>query len=115
MITRWLAALMITGAMTMVVVAGGCQKSLSPADGTAVDGRTAEGDAAPVAVASGPDAPIRAGALLWSQNCARCHNLRNPMERSDREWDIIVHHMRVRGNLTTEEHRLILAFLQSSN
>ena len=55
------------------------------------------------------------GALLWSQNCARCHNLRNPLERSDREWSAIVHQMRVRANLTAEENRLILRFLQAAN
>ena len=55
------------------------------------------------------------GAQLWMENCMRCHNLRQPRERSDREWDIIVHHMRVRANLTAEEHRLIVAFLKSAN
>ncbi|MCH7625216.1 MAG: hypothetical protein IIC83_04765 [Chloroflexi bacterium] len=58
---------------------------------------------------------LMGGAQLWSENCVRCHNLRWPRERSDREWDLIVHHMRVRANLTAEEHRLILQFLQSAN
>ncbi len=71
--------------------------------------------AEPEAFAFPEDAQNRAGALAWSQNCMRCHNLRNPNERSDREWDVIMHHMRVRGNLTAEEHRLILRFLQSAN
>jgi nitrate/TMAO reductase-like tetraheme cytochrome c subunit len=53
--------------------------------------------------------------LLWEQNCARCHNYRSPRERSDAEWAIIVHHMRVRGNLTATEHREILHFLQAAN
>ena len=55
------------------------------------------------------------GARTWVENCMRCHNLREPHERSDREWEIIVHHMRVRANLTAEEHRLILDFLKSAN
>lgn len=55
------------------------------------------------------------GALVWAQNCMRCHNLRRPHERSDREWDLIVHHMRVRAGLTAQEHRLIVEFLQSAN
>ena len=55
------------------------------------------------------------GALVWAQNCMRCHNLRRPHERSDRQWDLIVHHMRVRAGLTAEEHRLIRQFLQSAN
>lgn len=61
------------------------------------------------------EGPSKGGAQTWSENCMRCHNLRPPRERSDREWDIIVHHMRVRANLTAEEHRLILEFLQAAN
>ena len=61
--------------------------------------------------------PVSAGggALLWEQNCGRCHNYRTPKQRSDGEWAIIVHHMRVRANLTADEHRKILGFLQSAN
>ncbi len=55
------------------------------------------------------------GARAWVQNCLRCHNVRDPQERSDREWEIIVHHMRVRANLTADEHRLILEFLKAAN
>ena len=57
----------------------------------------------------------KSGAQLWGENCMRCHNYRIPAERSRREWEIIVHHMRVRANLTAEEHRLILQFLQVAN
>ncbi len=53
----------------------------------------------------------KGGAQVWSENCMRCHNLRRPSQRSDREWEAIVHHMRVRANLTSEEHRLIVRFL----
>lgn len=55
------------------------------------------------------------GARAWAQNCMRCHNVRDPQERSDREWEIIVHHMRVRANLTAVEHRLIVEFLKAAN
>ena len=55
------------------------------------------------------------GALLWEQNCGRCHNYRRPRERDDGEWRIIVHHMRVRANLTATEHDEILRFLQAAN
>lgn len=57
------------------------------------------------------DASISPGAKLWAENCVRCHNLRPPDSYSDVEWRIIVHHMRVRANLTAEEHRAILGFL----
>lgn len=107
---RLLVVLAVAVAVTVSAVAGGCQKALRSAEVT-----TADPAGLSKTVASDPDAPPRGGALLWSQNCARCHNLRNPRERSDREWDVIALHMRVRGNLTAEEHREILRFLQSAN
>ena len=57
----------------------------------------------------------RKGPLLWAQNCVRCHNYRSPKSYSDREWDIAVHHMRVRANLTAEESEAIREFLKSAN
>lgn len=55
------------------------------------------------------------GARLWRQNCGRCHNVRRPPERSDRQWDIIIAHMRLRANLTGTEAKAILEFLKASN
>ena len=55
------------------------------------------------------------GAKLWAQNCTRCHNSRSPAEFSDAQWEIVSLHMRVRANLTAQEHRSILEFLQSAN
>ncbi len=60
-------------------------------------------------------AALKGGAQLWAENCMRCHNYRRPRERSDREWDVIVLHMRVRANLTANEHRQIARFLKSAN
>jgi len=57
----------------------------------------------------------KGGAQLWSENCARCHNLRPPSGHSDREWDMLVHSMRVKAGLTGEEARKILEFLKSAN
>jgi hypothetical protein len=54
-------------------------------------------------------------AKLWAQNCSRCHNLRPAKSFSDAQWDVIVHHMRVRGNLTGQEARAIGAFLKEAN
>ena len=106
----FLLVLAIAGTVTVAIMTGGCKTAAGSPDIA-----MGEDDGAPHAVASGTDAPKQAGALLWSQNCMRCHTLRNPNEKSDREWNIIMHHMRVRANLTAEEHRLILAFLQSAN
>ena len=66
---------------------------------------------------AGSGEPVSAGggALLWEQNCGRCHYYRAPKQRNDDEWAIIVHHMRVRANLTADEHRKILGFLQAAN
>ena len=68
----------------------------------------------------GPPAPVARyeppkGALLWAQNCTRCHNLRPGSAFTDDQWEVIAHHMRVRANLTQEEHREILRFLKAGN
>ena len=55
------------------------------------------------------------GAGLWSQNCARCHNMRDPKEFRDDLWKPIVTHMRIRAGLTGQDARDILVFLQASN
>ena len=60
-------------------------------------------------------ASSRSGATLWAQNCGHCHNIRSPDSYSDAQWDVAMLHMRVRGNLTAEEHRQILAFLKSAH
>ena len=59
--------------------------------------------------------PIKGGSQLWSENCARCHNMRSPSNYSDAEWEVAMHHMRIRGRLTAEEHKAILEFLKSAN
>lgn len=103
--------ILVAAAMAGVALIGSaCQKGLNSSAPAVARGT---GETADVAVEPAPEST--SGALLWSQNCMRCHNLRNPRERSDRQWDIIVHHMRVRANLTAEEHRAILGFLQAAN
>ena len=51
---------------------------------------------------------------LWSNNCMRCHNIRPPTMYNDVQWDVIVHHMRLRANITGQEQRAIVAFLKSA-
>jgi len=58
---------------------------------------------------------VSRGAISWSRNCTRCHELRNPTEFRDDLWKPIVTHMRVRAGLTGRQQRNILAFLQASN
>ena len=55
----------------------------------------------------------KSGAELWAQNCVRCHNIRSPSNYSPAQWEVIMMHMRVRANLTPEEHKKILEFLKS--
>ncbi len=55
------------------------------------------------------------GIKVWGETCTRCHNLRDPKEFNDREWQIIVTHMRVRAGVTGQDMRDILAFMQQSN
>lgn len=55
------------------------------------------------------------GAQVYAATCSRCHNARGPGERSDREWGVIMLHMRLRGTLTGRETRAVLMFLQATN
>lgn len=55
------------------------------------------------------------GAQIWAQNCMRCHNIRSPSPYSDAQWSVITMHMRVRANLTADEQKAILKFLQAAN
>ena len=57
----------------------------------------------------------KGSAQLWAENCVRCHNNRSPSTYSDAEWDVAMHHMRIRANLTAEESKKILEFLKSAN
>ncbi|MEQ9362631.1 MAG: hypothetical protein RIF32_00225, partial [Leptospirales bacterium] len=52
------------------------------------------------------------GAMIYNLNCARCHNPRPPQEFSDREWDVIMPHMRERAHLTGVETDKVLQFIQ---
>ena len=54
------------------------------------------------------------GEELWSNNCLRCHNIRPPTMYGDPQWDVIVHHMRLRANITGQEQRAIVEFLKSA-
>ena len=58
---------------------------------------------------------VSRGAASWSDNCSRCHEMRDPTEFRDDLWRPIVTHMRVRAGLTGQQQRDILAFLQASN
>jgi hypothetical protein len=91
------------------VVLYGCQSAQSP---------SAVSNAAPATQPAfalfGPP-PQESGAQLWSENCMRCHNGRPPDEFTGQQWDIIVHHMRMRANLTGEQAREIVKFLQASD
>lgn len=57
----------------------------------------------------------KGGAQLWAENCMRCHNMRSPESYSDAEWNVAMHHMRVRANLTEADYKAILQFLKAAN
>ena len=57
----------------------------------------------------------QSGATLWAQNCGHCHNIRSPDSYSDAQWDVAMLHMRIRANLTADEHNKILTFLKSAH
>jgi len=95
---------------------------MGAASGLLAPNNVAAGQAAPIQTAaageksSAPDpAQIGRGAAAWAGVCGNCHNLRDPQEYSDKNWDVIVDHMRVVVPLPGQTAQDIKAFLKSSN
>lgn len=65
----------------------------------------------------GPQDPalIAQGFEAWLNTCQRCHVPRPSAERTDREWAVIVTHMRARANLPKSTAEAVLAYLQATN
>jgi len=55
------------------------------------------------------------GAKVWSNNCGRCHNIRDARELRDDQWFSTAFHMRMRAGLTGQETRDAIAFLVATN
>jgi cytochrome c5 len=105
---NWLSGVIFSIACaTVTLLASGCSTT-----GTQAPAGTASAKqplAAPAGMAK------VSGAQLWAQNCGHCHNIRTPTFYSDAQWEVVVLHMRVRANLTADEHKQILAFLKSAH
>src|SRR5215468_1062124 len=99
----WFLASISAGVLIIYpLLIGGCA--------TATSSKTPQSDTA--VTAGAPAQPPQAGgAELWGRNCGHCHNIRSPSSYSDAQWEVVMLHMRVRANLTPEEHKKILAFL----
>lgn len=54
------------------------------------------------------------GAVLWGENCSRCHGAPNAGAFSEQQWNVIGKHMRIRANLTAEETDKIVEFLKQT-
>ena len=73
------------------------------------------GFAAPAEAQRSSAEDVQKGASVYGATCGRCHYARSPLEHSDRDWVVIINHMRVRANLTGKQTRSVLAFLQATN
>jgi cytochrome c1 len=75
--------------------------------------------AATVNIISGCKATLaisaKSGATLWGENCQRCHNTPSPSDFSDGQWETIGMHMKLRANITDDEVKKVVEFLQSAN
>jgi hypothetical protein len=109
--SKFLSLLAFSG-MLVGATLYGCNSGQNPsaAQGTAP---AAQPEAGSFALFGTP--PQKTGVQLWSENCSRCHNMRPPNEYNDAQWAVIVHHMRLRANLTGVEAREITKFLQASH
>ena|SRR5687767_4946680 len=105
------AAAAATAAVLALVFLVGCAASTETA---------AEDEDGPILAAALDRAPAadsasaKGRAALWADNCARCHNARPVTFYSAAQWQIAMHHMRVRGGLTAAETQAIWEFFQAS-
>ena len=97
-------------ALTGLIVVGCSSSSPSPAAGE----RTSTAAPATQPVLASEQQPI-GRAELWSITCNRCHNAWSPDQYNAAQWEVIMHHMRLRATLTAQEHRDILEFLKASS
>ena len=58
---------------------------------------------------------FREGAKLWPLYCNTCHNARPGSEKAPYEWDEIIMHMRMLGNVPPNDVRALLVYLKSGS
>ena len=104
--TCLLVAVFSVAFVTFALLIAGCSTA-KPKGGTVESAGTPKTPPAPPALAG--------GAELWARNCGHCHNIRSPSSYADAQWDVVMLHMRVRANLTADEHKKILAFLKTAH
>lgn len=54
----------------------------------------------------------KSGALLWGENCNRCHSAPAKDQYSSDQWGIIGTHMKLKAGLTDDEINKIVAYLK---
>lgn len=69
----------------------------------------------PEAVPEADPEAFSRGAKAWAENCVRCHSLHDPKDLTDRQWKVVMTHMRLRAGLDGKQVRDITLFLQGSN
>ena len=95
-----LAALALAGAAAIALTVAGCASSPESSSSNSPTSRPAKASIG--------------HAELWARTCNRCHNAWSPDQLSAQQWDAVLAHMRFRGGLSEEEHRVILEYLQAS-
>jgi cytochrome c553 len=83
--------------------------------GCSSESTAASSEKQPILASASASSSEKSGNQLWAEQCARCHNMRDPATYSDVNWSIAMHHMRVRADLNAQDSRKILEFLKSAN
>lgn len=55
------------------------------------------------------------GELLFEQNCAECHKLKDPASRDPEQWNNVLKRMLPKTKLTYDESRLVRAYLVTNS
>ena len=109
---RTLRCLMLVGlaaAVATLAVAAGCTTATKAQPAATSD--PAAGAPAPAVAAAEP--PAKSGSQMWAETCGQCHNIRDPGSYNAAQWQVAVHHMRLRVPLTGEQEAEITKFLSA--
>lgn len=54
---------------------------------------------------------LNTGKMLFENNCAKCHKLKDPASRNPEEWNNVLKRMIPKADLAYEDGRLVRAYL----
>ena len=104
---RCLALVGLAAAVAALGMAAGCATATKAQPAAPPDAAAA----APAPAVAAAEPPAKSGSQMWAETCGQCHNIRDPGSYNAAQWEVAIHHMRLRVPLTGEQQAEITRFL----